>query len=162
MRRGGRERSSKWNEPKRTKRKWGGGEIGAKGEKSNSCGGSFLVCCRSVFEITSLLFFFVLNVFFIFFLLSWQWLLMFATFSFGFLSCFFCMLLLRWRYSLMRLLLIFFTFLLMLFSLTFRFSFRKKNVAFSRLKCVWLFVGGKEGLEKRKVAQISQISECER
>lgn len=65
-----------------------GEEIGAKGEKSNSCRGSFLVCCRSVFEITSLLFFFVLNVFFIFFLLSWQWLLIFATFSFGFLSCF--------------------------------------------------------------------------
>lgn len=59
-----------------------------KGRNQTVAGGSFLVCCRSVFEITSLLFFFVLNVFFIFFLLSWQWLLMFATFSFGFLSCF--------------------------------------------------------------------------
>lgn len=59
-----------------------------KGRNQTVRGDSFLVCCRSVFEITSLLFFFVLNVFFIFFLLSWQWLLMFATFSFGFLSCF--------------------------------------------------------------------------
>lgn len=41
-----------------------GEEIGAKGEKSNSSRGFVLVCCRSVFEITSLLFFFVLNVFF--------------------------------------------------------------------------------------------------
>lgn len=39
------------------------------------------------FEITSLLFF-CFKRFFIFFLLSWQWLLIFATFSFGFLSCF--------------------------------------------------------------------------
>lgn len=132
-----------------------------KGRNQTVRGGSFLVCCRSVFEITSLLFFFVLNVFFIFFLLSWQWLLIFATFSFGFLSCF--------LHAAAALALFSDAFVVDFLHISadvvladFSFFFSKKERCILSIEVCVTFCGGKEGLEKRKVAQISQISECER
>lgn len=79
------------------------------------------------------------------------------------------MLLLRWRYSLMRLLLVFlFVFVLHISAdvvlADFSFFFSKKERCILSIEvnvCDFLCVG-KGGLEKRKVAQISQISECER
>lgn len=94
--------ASKWNEPKRKKENENERKE-ERGEKSNSTRGVLILVVFAVrfFEITSL-FYSCFKRFFSYFLvlLSWQWLLIFATFSFGFFFLIF--MLLRWRYSLMR------------------------------------------------------------
>lgn len=138
-----------------------GEEIGAKGEKSNSSRGFvFSLLPFGIWNnFTFILFCF--KRFFIFFLLSWQWLLIFATFSFGFLSCF--------LHAAAALALFSDAFVVDFLHISadvvladFSFFFSKKERCILSIEVCVTFCGGKEGLEKRKVAQISQISECER
>lgn len=84
--------ASKWNEPKRKKENENERKE-ERGEKSNSTRGVLILVVFAVrfFEITSL-FYSCFKRFFSYFLvlLSWQWLLIFATFSFGFFFLFSC------------------------------------------------------------------------
>lgn len=86
---------------------------------------------------------------------------MFATFSFGFLSCF--------LHAAAALALFSDAFVVDFLHISadvvladFSFFFSKKERCILSIEVCVTFCGGKEGLEKRKVAQISQISECER